>query len=87
VKKSFLVCSVFLCCTAWVKPQIKSGSQLASATVQFFGLWLKRKAFLKDEGINAEVIQMLGNLPVAELTNGGLDYPSRASIKAIGGFW
>ena len=39
-------------------------------------LWplAQKKGFLKDEGIDAEVIQMLGNLPVAALTNGGLDY-------------
>ncbi len=34
----------------------------------------QKKGFFKDEGIDAEVIQMLGNLPVAALTNGGLDY-------------
>ena len=39
-------------------------------------LWplAQKKDFFKDEGIDAEVIQMLGNLPVAALTNGGLDY-------------
>jgi NitT/TauT family transport system substrate-binding protein len=39
-------------------------------------LWplAQKKGFLKDEGIDAEVIQVLGNLPVAALTNGGLDY-------------
>ena len=39
-------------------------------------LWplAQKKGFFKDEGIDAEVIQMLGNLPVAALTNGGLDY-------------
>jgi ABC-type nitrate/sulfonate/bicarbonate transport system substrate-binding protein len=33
-----------------------------------------RNGFLKGEGIDAEVIQMLGNLPIAALTNGELDY-------------
>ena len=39
-------------------------------------LWhlAQKKDFFKDEGIDAEVIQMLGNLPVAALTKGGLDY-------------
>jgi ABC-type nitrate/sulfonate/bicarbonate transport system substrate-binding protein len=34
----------------------------------------QKKGFLRDEGIDAEVIQMLGNLPIAALTNGELDY-------------
>jgi NitT/TauT family transport system substrate-binding protein len=34
----------------------------------------QKKGFLRDEGIDAEVIQMLGNLPIAALANGELDY-------------
>ena len=34
----------------------------------------QKKGFLKEEGIDAEVIQMLGNPPIAALTNGELDY-------------
>ena len=38
-----------------------------------FPLALK-KGFLKDEGIEAEVIQMTGNVPIAALASGELDY-------------
>jgi len=39
-------------------------------------LWplAQKKGFFKDEGVDAEAIQMLGNLPIAALTNGELDY-------------
>ena len=38
-----------------------------------FPLALK-KGFLKDEGIEAEVVQMTGNVPIAALASGELDY-------------
>lgn len=38
-----------------------------------FPLALK-KGFLKDEGVEAEVIQMTGNVPIAALASGELDY-------------
>ena len=50
-------------------------------------LWplAQKKGFFKDEGIDAEVIQMLGNLPVAALTNGGLDYNTTLNPVVRGG--
>ena len=46
----------------------------------------QEKGFFKDEGIDAEVIEMLGNLPVAALTNGGLDYNTTLNPVVGGGF-
>ena len=39
-------------------------------------LWplAQKNGFFKDEGVDAEAIQMLGNLPLAALTNGEVDY-------------
>src|SRR5262245_13333732 len=55
-------------------PQIKLGSDFLTSSVQFYFLSLSRKGFLKDEGVEAEVIQMTGNVPVAALASGELDY-------------
>jgi ABC-type nitrate/sulfonate/bicarbonate transport system substrate-binding protein len=44
----------------------------------------QKKGFLKDEGIDAEVIQLGGNLAIAALTNGDLDY-NTALNPSVGG--
>jgi ABC-type nitrate/sulfonate/bicarbonate transport system substrate-binding protein len=55
----------------------------------FFFLLAHKKGFLKAEGIDAEVIRMTGNVPVAALVSGEIDYHTvegtsvRAAIQGL----
>ena len=58
--------------SAYAADKIRIGFAPVVSSV-LFPLALK-KGFLRDEGIEAEVVQMTGNVPVAALAGGELDY-------------
>lgn len=50
---------------------------------QFIPLQLTQsKGFLKDDGLDAEIIRMAGNLPSAALVNGDIDYSAVVAVRA-----
>jgi ABC-type nitrate/sulfonate/bicarbonate transport system substrate-binding protein len=61
----------------------------SAGTSSFFFLLAHKKGFLKAEGIDAEVIRMTGNVPVAALVSGEIDYHTvegtsvRAAIQGL----
>ena len=64
------ICVLHASAHAGDKVRIGNATVVSSA---LFPLALK-KEFLKDEGIEAEVIQMTGSVPIAALASGELDY-------------
>src|SRR5215813_8777746 len=66
----FSICVLHASADAADKIRIGFARVVSSA---LFPLALK-KGFLKDEGIEAEVVQMTGNVPIAALASGELDY-------------
>ena len=42
-----------------------------------------KKGFLKAEGIDAEVIRITGNVPIAALVNGEIDYHANSEILIV----
>jgi NitT/TauT family transport system substrate-binding protein len=74
MKKIFLalLSTCVLHASAHAEDKIRIGFAPVVSSV-LFPLALK-KGFLKEEGIEAEVIQMTGNVPIAALASGELDY-------------
>jgi len=67
-----LFSAIFLSASVQAADKIRIAFGVGASSV----LWplAYQKGFFKDEGIDAEVIQMSGNLPIAALTSGELDY-------------
>ena len=61
----------------------------SAGTGSFLFLLAHKKGFLKAEGVDAEVIRMTGNVPVAALVSGEIDYHTtlgtsvRAAIQGL----
>src|SRR5215510_1128324 len=69
---------VVLLCAFVFQGQVHAADKIRMAysagAGSFFFLLAHKKGFLKAEGIDAEVIRMTGNVPVAALASGEIDY-------------
>src|SRR5262245_1086923 len=84
---------VVLLCTFVFQGQVPAADKIRMAysagAGSFFFLFAHKKGFLKVEGIDAEVIRMTGNVPVAALVSGEIDYHTvegtsvRAAIQGL----
>ena len=74
MKKIFL--ALFSICVLHASADAGDKIRIGNATVVSSALFplAFKKGFLKDEGIEAEVVQMTGNVPIAALASGELDY-------------
>ena len=69
----FLFSTALLCASVHAADKIRIGYPGPSA--QFIPLQLAQSnGFLRDEGFEAEIIQMAGNVPIMALVNGDIDY-------------
>src|SRR5262245_7203034 len=69
----FLFSTALLCASVHAADKIRIGYPGPSA--QFIPLQLAQSnGFLRDEGFEAEIIQMAGNVPITALINGDIDY-------------
>ncbi|HXL08706.1 MAG TPA: ABC transporter substrate-binding protein, partial [Candidatus Bathyarchaeia archaeon] len=59
--------------SAWSADKIRIGIPSPAAQFVTFSL-AQKKGFFKEEGLEAEIIQMRGNVPMAALVNGDIDY-------------
>src|SRR5262245_38313777 len=84
----FLFSTALLCASVHAADKIRIGYPGPSA--QFIPLQLAQsKGFLKEDGLDAENIQMAGNVPISALINGDIDYYTaviagvRAAIQGL----
>jgi NitT/TauT family transport system substrate-binding protein len=63
----------FFHASAWAADKIRIGIPSPAAQFVTFSL-AQKKGFFKEEGLEAEIIQMRGNVPMAALVNGDIDY-------------